>query len=323
MVSTCPPHILRAYKNGDFTDLVISCGGSEFAVHSVVVGSACEFFAKSLKFPGKEAEKRRIDLQEDDPEMIRRLVAYLYVGDYDPSHKVGIKAFGNIKQHKSDTEAALTYHPRNLQLKDAEHLKCACLAPNLTKIEQLVFSIGTPELALTSSIGETICKGIQVKEPLTIHATMYALADKYQVAGLGGVAKAKFEETLHHHSNSVDFINAVQIAYSSTPDSNRGLRDTVVRAFRVHFQVNVAEIPGLEAKLETIDKLSFLLIKSWPKKTEPAQSGYAGLFGSSASSERKSATPVPSLFGTMPRPPVTGGLAASAPLFTASTTNTR
>ncbi|KAI1517870.1 BTB/POZ domain containing protein [Pyrenophora tritici-repentis] len=286
MVSTCPPHILRAYKNGDFTDLVISCGGSEFAVHSVVVGSACEFFAKSLKFPGKEAEKRRIDLQEDDPEMIRRLVAYLYVG------------------------------------RDVNK-QCACLAPNLTKIEQLVFSIGTPELALTSSIGETICKGIQVKEPLTIHATMYALADKYQVAGLGGVAKAKFEETLHHHSNSVDFINAVQIAYSSTPDSNRGLRDTVVRAFRVHFQVNVAEIPGLEAKLETIDKLSFLLIKSWPKKTEPAQSGYAGLFGSSASSERKSATPVPSLFGTMPRPPVTGGLAASAPLFTASTTNTR
>jgi hypothetical protein len=29
---------------------------------------------------GKEAEERGIDLPEDDPEMIRRLIAYIYLG---------------------------------------------------------------------------------------------------------------------------------------------------------------------------------------------------------------------------------------------------
>lgn len=122
------------------------------------------------------------------------------------------------------------------------------------------------------AFGGTLQDSIQVVEPLTVHATMYALADKYQVEGLGELAKAKFEQRLYHHSNSEDFVNAVQIAYSSTLESNRGLRAAVLKAFRVYFQVNVAEIPGLEAKLETIDELSFLLIKSWPKKTETAKS---------------------------------------------------
>jgi hypothetical protein len=34
---------------------------------------------------GKEAEEKVIDLPEDDPEMIRRLITYLYLGDYDPA----------------------------------------------------------------------------------------------------------------------------------------------------------------------------------------------------------------------------------------------
>jgi len=285
--------ISRAYKNGDFTDFIISCGGQEFAVHSVVVGSACEFFAKSLKFTGKvrlgcsilqflaltpeqEAEERRIHLEDDDPEMIRRLVAYLYLGDYDPSDELGIKVFGNIKQHETTTVAAPVCHVRRTMFDTSQAFdECACLAYNA---------------------GGILRDSMQVAEPLTIHAAMYALADKYQVTGLGEVAKGKFEKTLHHHYNSEDFVNAVEIAYTSTPESNRGLRDAVLKAFLVCFQVNVTEIPGFEAKLETIDQLSLLLIKSWPKK-EPAKSGNSVLPKSTASASA-SASSFPPLFST-------------------------
>ena len=75
------------------------------------------------------------------------------------------------------------------------------------------------------------------------------------------MAIEKFESCLHH-VNSADFITTVQSAYSNTPDSDRGLKDAVLKAFLGYFKVDIADEPGLEAKLHTIDELSFLLIKS-------------------------------------------------------------
>jgi hypothetical protein len=198
--------------------------------------------------------------------MIRRLVAYLYLGDYDPCHELAIAQFGSIKQHERTTAAAPTCHRRQEVLGSAGSVdSCACLAPTTINVEQPASTFGGKQSVL---VIEKPRNAVEVDSPLTIHAAMYALADKYHVEGLGDVAKAKFESCLHHHVNSEDFVTAVQIAYSSTPDSNRGLRDAVVKAILVHFQVNVKEVPGLEAKLNTIDELSVLLIKSWPNKTE-------------------------------------------------------
>lgn len=162
----------------------------------------------------------------------------------------------------------------------------------------------------------------EVTNPLTIHATMYALADKYQVSGLGQIAKDKFESCLFHHIHSEDFVSAVQIVYTSTPDSNRGLRDLVIKAFLDHFHVDVLKIPGLEAKLDTIDELSIQLIKSWPVKTSSLS---LGGFGSAA---QPPATPTTTgLFGNIPRvsvAPTTSGIFAGTarPSVPPSTSNT-
>ncbi|KAH6865051.1 hypothetical protein BKA58DRAFT_238073 [Alternaria rosae] len=271
MPFSCPPHILRAYKNGDFTDLVISCGNSTFDVHSVVVGSACEFFANNIKFGGKEADERRIDLPDDDPEMIRRLIAYLYLGDYDPTDEVGIAAFEQLKQYEPNTAAAPAHHPRRGVFGSSQpHDQCACLALNLKNIEQVALKVEQQKKASQYVSHRKPDNSIEITSPLTIHAGMYALADKYQVKGLGRLAKIKFRDSLDHHVDSEDFIAAVQLTYSNTPESNRGLRDEIVQAFRMYFKVDITELPGLESKLDTIDELSFLLLKSWPRKMEPA-----------------------------------------------------
>ncbi|KAF1943853.1 hypothetical protein EJ02DRAFT_399544 [Clathrospora elynae] len=263
--SACPPRILEAYKNGVFTDLTITCGSLTFEVHQLVVGTMCAFFGKCINFPGKEAEEKCIDLPDDDPEMIRRLIAYLYLGDYDPCNNSGISAFNNIKQYASTTATLVVpvLHSRNIS-------QCACLAPSA---QQSVPEPESKDRPSTCTI-EKSQKGIEVAHPLTIHATMYALADKYGVDGLEQIAKEKFESCLDHyvHVNPGDFVTAVQLAYTGTPASNRGLRDAVVKVFRIYFKVNVTEIPGVEAKLDTIDELSFLLIKSWPMKTESPKS---------------------------------------------------
>jgi hypothetical protein len=49
----------------------------------------------------------------------------------------------------------------------------------------------------------------------------------------------------------------------------------VVNAFRTEFKTDVKQIPGAESKLDCIDELSFLLIKSWPVKIETANATVA------------------------------------------------
>jgi hypothetical protein len=63
---------------------------------------------------------------------------------------------------------------------------------------------------------------MQVARLLNTHATMYALGDKYQVEGLCEKALEKFKSSLLAHRESENFSDAVQIGYSSTPDSTRG-----------------------------------------------------------------------------------------------------
>jgi hypothetical protein len=236
----------------------------------VVVCSSCDFFRKSLRFAvGKEADENLIDLPEDNPETIRRLIAYLYLGDYDPNDGMDLSKFATIAQHESTSAANSTYHYRRGAFGVSVTDPCACLAPNTNHTQQPVANTEAIAVKSDHKLCEKTYYAMQVAEPLAIHASMYALGDKYQVEGLSQLAKEKFESCLHHHVHSEDFISAVQIAYSTTPDSNRGLRDSVMDAFRIHFKTDVASIPGAEAKLDSIDELSFLLIKSWPTKVEP------------------------------------------------------
>jgi hypothetical protein len=181
--------------------------------------------------------------------MITRLITYLYIGDYEPCKSTSLAKYWQLKRSEHAPALSASPHPY-VVLKD----ECACLIrirdfhlPQDNNKEQ------TPN---------------QVKTPLSIHADMYALGDKYQVVGLCSLAASKFSASLPHHWNSTDFITAVQTVYSSTPDSKRGLRDIVVQAFRDYFGTDVKKDPCIEAKLHTIDELSFALLKSWPNKVK-------------------------------------------------------
>ncbi|KAF1915882.1 hypothetical protein BDU57DRAFT_556238 [Ampelomyces quisqualis] len=292
---TCPPALLKSYKDEEFTDLTISCGSLIFNVHAVVVCSACDFFKRSLKFAvGKESKERGIDLPEDDPEMIRRLIAYLYLGDYDPTIGCDVARFESIKRYDSTSAPNATYHPREGAFDVSLDNPCSCFAQNTLQIVQAraeTVATGPHEDLKTFQKGASL---IEVANPLTIHATMYALGDKYQVEGLCYVATQKFESCLPHHAYSEDFVSAVQIAYSSTPDSNRGLRDSVLAAFHTHFQTDISQIPGAEAKLNSIDELSFLLITSWPVKVQQAKAvETSGAVSKFAVGDAQAATRIP------------------------------
>jgi hypothetical protein len=178
--------------------------------------------------------------------MISRLIKYLYTGEYEPCDLIKLVRFSQFKQHKSTAVPSTNSHPYPID----DICACRIYDEHCCESNEEVTSF-------------------QISTPLSIHADMYALGDKYQVVGLQHLAASKFRACLAEHWNSPDFITAVQIAYTSTPDSNRMLRDVVVQGFKDHFSIDITKDPAIEAKLDTIDELSFALLSSWPKKVDP------------------------------------------------------
>ncbi|KAF2788579.1 hypothetical protein K505DRAFT_366350 [Melanomma pulvis-pyrius CBS 109.77] len=276
-----PASIIKAFNDGDYSDLVITCGNLRLDVHKLVLCTGSKFFRNACRFGvGKEAEDQCIDLPTDDPEMVRRMIVFFYTGDYEPTSICDVESLRSINHSRSSDDPApvssrlssptayllgLSIHSNSTS--SAKHnYACSCVA-NVTEmvVDQPTASRppNTPDAAILPSRKEDT---YQIKNPLTVHASMYALADKYLSEPLASCAHAKFKSCLNDHWDSVDFIEAVQIVYSSTLDSNRGLRDVVRQTFRDYFHVDLGGLPGAEEELAHIDKLSFLLMKSWPKK---------------------------------------------------------
>ena len=66
------------------------------------------------------------------------------------------------------------------------------------------------------------------KPNLVLHAKIYALGEKYEIRDLKALAFQKFSfEILKHHSSS-SFREAAWVAYTSTVDGDRGMRNVVI-----------------------------------------------------------------------------------------------
>jgi hypothetical protein len=69
---------------------------------------------------------------------------------------------------------------------------------------------------------------------LSLHAKVYALGEKYGIEHLKLFAIQKFEAEVESHLQSKDFLMAIEEAYTSTVEEDRGLRDVVVKTMKKH-----------------------------------------------------------------------------------------
>jgi speckle-type POZ protein len=60
---------------------------------------------------------------------------------------------------------------------------------------------------------------------LSVHAAMFALADKYNIEGLTVLSAKKYSENLTKNPDIFNFLLSIPEVYNSTPTSSRGLRD--------------------------------------------------------------------------------------------------
>lgn len=100
---------------------------------------------------------------------------------------------------------------------------------------------------------------------LALHAKMYAAADRYGVVSLKASALDKFKVQLTRHWDSDEFAQCVHVVYSTTPPSDRGMREAVATSLSRHSRMfNKPEMQA--AVLEINDWLM-----SYPKEALPGR----------------------------------------------------
>ncbi|KAI9711007.1 MAG: hypothetical protein M1820_002445 [Bogoriella megaspora] len=70
------------------SDLTITCGSRTWPVQKALVCRQSSFFANACKDRFKEGQQRRIDLEEDDPDVVHAMLEFLYTGDYGDNFRI-------------------------------------------------------------------------------------------------------------------------------------------------------------------------------------------------------------------------------------------
>ncbi|KAL6880829.1 BTB/POZ protein [Trichoderma novae-zelandiae] len=73
-------HLLRS---GQFSDLTVVCRGTEFKLHKVIACLQSPVFLAAVNSDFQEGRTGVIKIDQFDAETVRRLVEFLYTGDYD------------------------------------------------------------------------------------------------------------------------------------------------------------------------------------------------------------------------------------------------
>jgi len=208
-----------------------------------------------LTSSGQEALTNEINLPEDDPELIRLMIDYLYRLDYD--HTNGKTSSRDVFEQRPgptsvrDRDDAFDiYEPEHFQLFRRRHMA-------EEENRKGKGSISYDEHLATNHLDWPRSQ----KTGLATHARMYALADKYQISGLKALAQRKFQKAALQHWNSEEFAPALRIVYTSTLEEDRGLRDVVISTIS---RDRLLEKPEVRTAVKELPELAFgLLMYIW------------------------------------------------------------
>lgn len=264
------------FNSGMYSDLTIVCGGKRYPVHRALIATRSSFFEGACRNSFLEAETGVIDLSEDDAEAVEHMVHYFYHTDY-LNKPLSRRSSQRSSRASSPLSSRLGRRnaPKKLNLALVEDPLLATLAaannsmpltppddePAFYNLDASTKMPDTPmddqfamnELETEQSEPESNTQ----KAHLVTHAKVYAIAEKYGIAGLKVLARQKFAQELDLHLDSPDFPEACQEAYESTFHTDRGLRDVIIQAFRANpglslrqdVELAVRETPGLAFEL--------------------------------------------------------------------------
>ncbi|KAL8700684.1 MAG: hypothetical protein Q9201_005313 [Fulgogasparrea decipioides] len=215
--------ISALFESGKYSDLTITNHERVYHVHRNVLCVASKFFAAicdgAFKLTAQqEAQSGKIDLSEDDPQALERMLVYLYTADYD-----------DVDQ--SDAEGK----------DDAADAADAADTASTSAEDDYAFAQSPTELS-TSPIGqkrkrceEEIHQSREATASARLNNVLvYALADKYDIQALKELSRVKFEARLGEEWDGDDVLTLLKVIYQSTPSDDRELRGIILKVYSRH-----------------------------------------------------------------------------------------
>jgi hypothetical protein len=93
-------------------------------------------------------------------------------------------------------------------------------------------------------------------EILSVHAAMYGMGEKYDIASLKDASRAKYVQALKGTISVDDFTNSIKIAYATTPAEDDGLRKWAVYRAQEYVAMYARE-PAFEALIRSNPDFAF------------------------------------------------------------------
>jgi hypothetical protein len=257
---------------GKYSDLTITCNNKQWAVHKAVICSRSSFFDLACSRHFRESKTGIIDLPGDDEDAVGEMIYYLYHLDYlndrpisHPSAMFRHRAYADARRRAiPKVDFTKIEDPLLAQAGFSNHSTTvdddSSPSPHqLGKTPQSPHSSHDSDDASDGEEYDDEYDSTESESHLFLHAQVYALAEKYDIPSLKQLARQKFEVATACYYDAPELTDAIRYVFSSTVDSDRGLRGVVVQLFKRHPQL--ATTPDMNAVIRETPSLALDLFK--------------------------------------------------------------
>ncbi|KAK5074610.1 hypothetical protein LTR70_010116 [Exophiala xenobiotica] len=255
-----------------YSDLKLLCQDEVFQVHKAVICSRSQYFATSCKW-GKEGKlKEEIELKDDDSKLIGLMVDYLYQLEYDDL----LPSRGAVPMSPSIEEPLIEPEPPVAQKIHSDEDVSYQISDQVLVDEPAPESdlVGVPEAVLLDADGWSFGaskkskkdkkkrkKGFETSPEGSWQRPGYGKTgpDKYGIDDLKDLARTKFEQAVADDWDSQAFAHAAELAFNTTPGSDRGLRAAVIKTINDHREL--IDYEEIRALLDSGNGIAWALVK--------------------------------------------------------------
>lgn len=198
------------FDSDSWSDFTITCGEIEWDCHRAIICTRSNYFQKACQNHFKEGKSQYIELKDEEPDMILKMLLFLYSSDYPESTESQPRK--NAVQEPGPSKGKGKGRAAKKSKKAPSHIDFPSASTKKT-------NAGPPKM--------------DVGEGLLTHAKMYSIGDRFDIPLLRAHAKTKFVALLSQLAESWDgwkqgtLSNIIETVYTTTPSSDRGLRDHV------------------------------------------------------------------------------------------------
>ncbi|KAH8696049.1 hypothetical protein BGW36DRAFT_342510 [Talaromyces proteolyticus] len=204
------------YKTGKYSDFTIKVKGfeREFHVHRAVICPQSTIFEAACRGKFIEATTQSMTLVDDDPEIVERMIKYLYTHRYDDSEDWDFHCLyyrpHSLKYETKVTTSSESKHSRPFRL----HTSTSPTKPP----NKPGSSSSTPSTS--------------PHPPRSLY--VYAIADKYLIYPLKNIARGRFAKWANVHWSMPSFISAVREIFDNESGNYADLKEVVLAPMVQH-----------------------------------------------------------------------------------------